>query len=423
MPVLLVRRTRIEHATSPQTAVGDEGIADLRGELAGTGVDRWVRGFHGSGLVVLGALPADDRGSRRFPRTHRIGHAGVVTSWVLHVDLDEFLAAVEVLRRPELAGLPIVVGGRGDPAERAVVSTASYAARQYGVRSGMPLKTAARRCPEAVFLPVDRPVYEAASAQVMDTLRSVPGAKVQVLGWDEAFVGVDTDDPDELAGRIQADVRAATRLHCSVGIGDTTTRAKIATDLGKPRGIFTLTRENWLPVMGGRPTTALWGIGPRIAARLARHDIRTVAELAAADPDVLVAEFGPTMGPHYRRLGRGGGARTVDDTPWLARAHGRETTYQHDLTSAEEVAAAVRDLAVQVVEDIDREGRPCMRVHLKVRFAPFFTVHRSRKLPAPTSDPAEIAGTALGLLAGLGDDRPIRLLGVRAEMVPPEGGY
>ena len=346
-----------------------------------------------------------------------------MTSWVLHVDLDEFLAAVEVLRRPELAGLPVVVGGRGDPTERAVVSTASYEARKFGIRSGMALKIAVRRCPDAVFLPVDRPVYEAASAEVMATLKALPGAKVEVLGWDEAFVGVDTDEPDALARRIQADVLAATGLHCSVGIGDTTTRAKIATELGKPRGTYRLTRGNWLPVMGDRPTTALWGVGPRVAARLAGHGIHTVADLASADADVLVAEFGPTMGPHYGRLGRGGGRATVDDTPWVPRAHGRETTYQRDLTSAEEIAAAVRDLAGQVVEDIDREGRACARVHLKVRFAPFFTVNRSRKLEAPTSDADEIASTALDLLKGLDDDRPIRLLGVRAEMVPPPDGY
>src|SRR5215212_8515122 len=161
-----------------------------------------------------------------------------MTAWVIHVDLDEFLAAVEVLRRPELAGLPVVVGGRGDPTERAVVSTASYEAREFGIRSGMPLKTAVRRCPDAVFLPVDRPVYEAASAEVMATLRAVPGAKVEVLGWDEAFVGIDADEPEALARQIQADVLAATGLHCSVGIGDTTTRAKIATELGKPQGVF-----------------------------------------------------------------------------------------------------------------------------------------------------------------------------------------
>jgi DNA polymerase IV len=348
---------------------------------------------------------------------------GAVTSWILHVDLDQFLAAVEVLRHPELAGLPVVVGGRGDPTERAVVSTASYEARAFGIRSGMPLKVAARRCPEAVFLPVDRPVYEAASEVVMATLRAEPGAVVQVLGWDEAFVGVETDDPEQVAHRIQADVLDATGLHCSVGIGDTTTRAKIATDFGKPRGTYTLTRDSWMEVMGPRPTRALWGVGPRVAARLSALGIRTVADLVHADADALVAEFGPTMGPHYGRLGRGGGHTSVDPTPWVARAHGRETTYQHDLVDRAEVAEAVRALATQVVEDLRAEDRPCQRVHLKVRFAPFFTTHRSRKLPEPTYDAEVIAATALALLDGLGDARPIRLLGVRGEMVAPQGGY
>ena len=161
-----------------------------------------------------------------------------MTRWVLHVDMDQFLAAVELLRRPDLEGLPVVVGGRGDPTERAVVSTASYEARQFGIRSGMPLKTAARKCPDAVFLPVDFPVYEAASLQVMDTLRAFPGAVVELLGWDEAFVGMESDDPETAARALQAAVLEATDLHCSIGIGDTKVRAKIATDFGKPRGVY-----------------------------------------------------------------------------------------------------------------------------------------------------------------------------------------
>src|SRR4051812_40045040 len=141
-------------------------------------------------------------------------------TWVLHVDLDEFIAAVEVLRRPELAGRPIVVGGRGDPTERGVVATASYAAREHGVGSGMPLRTAARKLPDdAVFLPVDKPAYDEASAEVMAVLRSFP-VTVEVLGWDEAFLGVEADDPQELAEAVQREVLAATGLHCSVGIGD-----------------------------------------------------------------------------------------------------------------------------------------------------------------------------------------------------------
>lgn len=346
-----------------------------------------------------------------------------VRPWVLHVDMDQFLAAVEMLRRPELVGLPLVVGGRGDPSERAVVSTASYEAREHGVRSGMPLRVAARRCPEAVFLPLDLPAYEAASEQVIATLRDWPGAVVEVLGWDEAFVGVETDDPVAVAEGIRAAVLAATGLHCSVGIGDTLVRAKIATDFGKPRGVFTITEESWEPLMGDRPTTALWGIGPRIGARLAALGITTVRELAAAPVEPLVGELGPAMGPHYRELGRGRGRRTVDDTPWVPRAHGRETTYQRDLVDPAEVSRAVHDLAARVVEDIRAEGRPCRRVHLKVRFAPFSTTTRVRSLDAPTYDAGVIAATALDLLAALGDDRPVRLLGVRAEMVPPEGGY
>lgn len=343
--------------------------------------------------------------------------------WVLHVDMDQFLAAVELLRRPELIGTPVVIGGRGDPTERGVVSTASYEAREFGIRSGMALRTAARRCPDATFLPVDRPVYEAASEEVMRTLRRVPGAVVEVLGWDEAFIGITTEDPAGTAHEIQNAVLDATRLHCSIGIGDTVVRAKNATDFGKPQGLFTLTRENWLEVMGHRPVIELWGVGTRTSTRLAEHGIHTVHELAAAADELLIAEFGPTTGPHIGRLGRGEGRSRVDDTPWVARAHGRETTFQQDRTDPEEIVDALRSLAAHVIEDLRAEGRPAARVHLKVRFAPFFTKNRSRKLTEPTFDADVIAHTALELLARLEDDRPIRLLGVRAEMVPPEGGY
>ncbi len=342
---------------------------------------------------------------------------------MLHVDMDQFLVAVELLRRPELVGLPVVVGGRGDPTERAVVSTASYEARARGVRSGLALKLAKRRCPDAVFLPVDFPVYEEASARVMETLRSLPGAVVEVLGWDEAFVGIETDDPLTTARAIQAAVLEATGLHCSVGIGDTLVRAKIATDFGKPQGTFLLTRDNWMEVMGDRPTTALWGVGTRIGARLQSIGIRTVADLARADEAALVAEFGPSNGPHLGRLGRGGGRAKPDDTPWVARAHGRETTYQADLTTPVEVREALRELAERVVDDVRAEERPVQRVHLKVRFVPFFTVTRIRKLPEPTYDVEVIARTAFELFLALDDVRPVRLLGVRGEMVPPDGGY
>jgi DNA polymerase IV len=341
--------------------------------------------------------------------------------WVLHLDLDQFIAAVEVLRRPELAGLPVIVGGRGDPTERAVVSTASYEARAFGVGSGMPLRLAARKAPSAVILPVDGPAYTAASAEVMAILRAQPGVVVEVLGWDEAFLGVRTADPAALAREVQAAVLGATRLHASIGIGDNKVRAKIATGFGKPRGVFRLTAANWFEVMGERPTIALWGVGSRVSARLERLGIRTVAELAAAEPQLLVGEFGPRMGSWYGDLGHGRGSAVVDDSPWIARGHSRETTYQQDLTTADEVDAAIRALTTQVLADITREGRPVTRLTLKIRYRPFFTKTFSRTLPGgPTSDASVVFAETLALVAKREPDRPIRLLGLRLEMTPPD---
>lgn len=339
--------------------------------------------------------------------------------WVLHVDLDQFIAAVEVLRRPELAGKPIIVGGRGDPTERAVVSTASYEARAFGVGSGMPLRIAARKVPDAVILPVDSEAYLAASDTVMATLRSQPGAVVQVLGWDEAFVGIQAADPAAYARDIQAAVLEQTQLHCSVGIGDTLVRAKNATDLGKPAGVFRLTAENWLEVMGSRPAKELWGIGSKVSGRLAKLGITTVAELAACDPNDLVPEFGPKMGPWYAQLGRGDGASVVDDTPWVARGHSRETTFQTDLTEPAQVDEAVRELVANVVADVAAEGRPVIGLTLKVRYAPFTTTTHARKIPA-TVDRDDILARALDLAGVIEAGRPIRLLGLRAEMAMPD---
>jgi DNA polymerase-4 len=343
-----------------------------------------------------------------------------MASWVLHVDLDQFIAAVEVLRRPELAGRPVVVGGRGDPTERGVVSTASYEAREYGVGSGMPLRTAARKCPDAVFLPVDAPAYDAASARVMETLRAFD-APLEVLGWDEAFLGAETDDPQGFADAVRAAVLEATGLHCSVGIGDNKLRAKIATDFGKPRGTFSLTEANWFEVMGERPTDALWGIGGKTARKLAAQGIHTVRELAATDAQVLADRLGPRMGPWYRRLGRGVDTSPVDASPYVPRGHGRETTFQHDLTDWAQVADEVRRLAVRVLADVRAEGRPAARVGLKLRYAPFETRTRSLTLPEPTLDEEVVSSAAVDLLGRLDDTRAVRLVGVRLEMVPPAG--
>jgi nucleotidyltransferase/DNA polymerase involved in DNA repair len=337
-----------------------------------------------------------------------------VTRWVLHVDLDQFIAAVEVLRHPELRGRPVVVGGDGDPTKRGVVSTASYEARVHGVHSGLPLRTAARRLPDAVFLPVDREAYEEVSASVMDVLRSA-GAVVEVLGWDEAFLGVRTDDPEGFARSLAARVRSATGLDCTVGIGENKLQAKIATGFGKPAGVFRLTFANWFEVLGDRPADALWGIGTKTARKLAGLGIRTVSDLAAADPDALAAEFGPMTGPWLVILGRGIGDAEVDDSPYVARGHGKEETFQQNIADWSRVQAEVARIAGLLAADLAAEPRPAVRVIVKVRYAPFVTETHGVTLPSPSSDVAVIQAAAAEALGRFTSRRPVRLLGVRAE--------
>jgi DNA polymerase-4 len=336
--------------------------------------------------------------------------------WVLHIDLDQFIAAVEVLRRPELAGRPVVVGGAGDPTQRAVVATASYEAREYGVHSGMPLRTAAKRCPEAIFLPSDFAAYEEASAKVMATLREFE-VVVEVMGWDEAFLGATTDDPEALARQVQGTVLSRTRLHSSVGIGDNKLRAKLATGFAKPAGVYRLTAENWFEVMADRPTDALWGIGRRTARKLAELGLSTVGELAAADPERLASRLGPTMGPWYVRLARGRGSSSVVGTPYVPRSRSRETTFQTNLADWDQVRVEVVELARRLAADVVAERRLAIRVGVKVRFAPFFTYTRSMTLDEPTSDAAALADAAVRVLERFDDRRPVRLLGVRAEFL------
>ena len=326
--------------------------------------------------------------------------------WVLHVDLDQFIAAVEVLRRPELRGKPVVVGGDGDPAKRGVVSTASYEAREFGVHSGQPLRTAAKRCPDCVFLPVDADAYNAVSAEVMTVLRDT-GQPVEVLGWDEAFVGVETADPEGFARGLAADVKAATQLDCSVGIGENKLQAKIATGFGKPAGVFRLTSATWYDVLGDRPPDAIWGIGAKTTAKLAALGMTTVRHLADADPDRLAKEFGPTTGPWLVLLGRGRGDADVDPTPYVPRSHGREVTFQRNITDWARVAEEVARLARQVAAEVT--DRPVARVVVKVRYAPFDTITHGVPLTGGFEDAAAAA------LTQFTPGRPVRLLGVRAE--------
>ncbi|WP_063063649.1 DNA polymerase IV [Nocardia violaceofusca] len=381
--------------------------------------------------------------------------------WLLHVDLDQFQAAVEFRRHPELRGQPVIVGGNGDPNEpRKVVTCASYPARAFGVRAGMPLRTAVRKCPDGVFLPLDMTTYEEASDEVMEVLRRFP-VRVEVLGWDEAFLAADTDDPESLAREIRSAI-AELNLTCSIGIGDNKLRAKLATGFAKsvgkgtdakvadstdtevegtaadevagpehsegeaavaPRtepgaGIFRLTAENWNELMAHRPTSALWGIGTRIAQRMSALGIDTVAQLAAADRNVLAAEFGPATGPYLWVLGHGAGDTDVVTEPRIPVGRSKSETFPHDLTDREEIRAQVARLAREVAEEMAAAGRIGTRVGVTVRTNTFYTRTKQKKLPEPTIDAETITAVALEIVDRFELDRPVRLLGVRLELVP-----
>lgn len=342
-----------------------------------------------------------------------------MTNWVLHVDLDQFLASVELRRHPDLAGLPVIVGGSGDPTEpRKVVTCASYEAREFGVQAGMPLRTAARRCPDATFLPSDPAAYDAASDEVMGLLRDL-GHPVEVWGWDEAYIGFAGEHPIEIAEEIQTVISSETGLSCSVGISDNKQRAKVATGFAKPAGVFVLTDANWMNVMAGRPVDALWSVGPKTAKKLAALGITTVRELAHADAELLTSTFGPRTGLWLLLLAKGGGDADVSAEPWVPRSRSHVVTFPRDLTDRAEMDSAVTALARQALDDVVAGGRIVTRVAVTVRTATFYTRTKIRKLAAPTTDADVIVPAALRVLDLFELDRPVRLLGVRLELVMP----
>ena len=338
--------------------------------------------------------------------------------WILHVDLDQFLASVELRRHPELAGLPVIVGGNGDPGElRKVVTCASYQAREFGVHAGMPLRNAARRCPDATFLPSDPAAYDAASGEVMELLRGL-GHPLEVWGWDEAYIGADIDDPVALAERIRAVIAAETGLSCSVGISDNKQRAKVATGFAKPAGVYQLTDANWMDVMGDRDVDALWGVGPKTARKLASLGIRTVWQLANTGSELLTATFGPRTGLWLLLLAKGGGDTNISAQPWVPRSRSHVVTFPRDLTDRTEMDSAVTELAQRALSEVVAQSRIVTRVAVTVRTATFFTRTKIRKLAQPSTDADVITAAALRVLDLFELDRPIRLLGVRLELAP-----
>ena len=328
---------------------------------------------------------------------------------IAHLDIDAFYASVELLRRPELRGLPVIVSGSGP---RAVVTTASYEARRFGVGSAMPTSRARRLCPDAILVAPDFDAYREASRGVMALVRRAV-ERVEVVGLDEAYLDlVDLVAPRAAMRRLVSDIHDATGLDCSIGIGPNRIVAKVASDAEKPRGFVCLTREQACERFAEHPPGLVPGIGPKTAARLEAMGITTLRALAATPVDVLVARFGANHGPDLRRRARFEASARLTPVR-VAHSESRETTFDYDISDAAKLEEILGDLARQLCERLARQDRRGRNVAIKVRLSDFTTVTRARTIAAATNDPGVVAAVALELLREYAPARPVRLLGVR----------
>lgn len=331
---------------------------------------------------------------------------------IAHLDLDAFFAAVELHRRPEHRGLPLVVGG--DPDARGVVATASYAARAFGIRSAMSCAEARRRCPDAVFVPPDMPTYREWSARVWDLVRTL-ASEVEQVGLDEGYLLLD-DPAEEHAREIQRAVAREVRLSCSLGVATCKVVAKIASDRDKPGGITVVPPGEEAAFLAPLPVRVLPGVGPRTQTKLAAEGVTTIGELGALD-DADVARILPGVhGEELHRRAHGVDPRPVVSEPAERISISTEHTFPQDVDSMADLVASVTQMAGRLSESLLRSDRAARTIGIKLRYPDFTTITRDHSLGGATSDAGEIAAVAEALLAQALEDRsgPIRLLGVRA---------
>ena len=328
---------------------------------------------------------------------------------VAHLDADAFYVSIELARRPELRGKPVVVAGSGP---RAVVTTASYEARRFGVGSAIPASRARRLCPQAIFLSPDFPTYRRVSAVMMDLLRAHI-ERVEVVGLDEAYLDLSgLHSPRAAMRRLVEEIRNVTQLTCSVGIGPNKLVAKVASDAEKPAGFVVLDREQAMRRFQGSPPGLIPGIGPKTASRLAELGLQTLAALAAAPEQMLIDRFGPNHGRELIRKARFEGDHRVG-VPRKAVSESRERTFDRDISDPAELSGMLERMAGELCASLAARGRSGRTIAIKVRLDDFTTVTRARSLPEPTCDAATVGAVARRLLAEYAPARPVRLLGVR----------
>jgi DNA polymerase-4 len=328
---------------------------------------------------------------------------------VAHLDADAFYVSIELRRHPELRGRPVIVAGSGP---RAVVTTASYEAREYGVGSAMPAARARRLCPQAVVLAPDFTTYRDASREVMDIVRAHV-ARVEVVGLDEAYLDLTgLFSPRAAMRRLIAEIKAETELECSVGIGPNKLVAKVASDAEKPAGFVVLTREQACARFAQAPPGLVPGIGPKTAARLAALGLTTLQAVGAAPERVLVERFGPNLGIELGRRARfehdgvvGAARKVVSES--------RERTFDYDVHDPAVMRESLSVMADELCASLCVHARRGRTIGIKIRLDDFTTVTRARTIDAPTNDVELVTSVALRLLAEYAPARPVRLLGVR----------
>jgi DNA polymerase IV len=335
-----------------------------------------------------------------------------------HLDMDAFYVSVELQRRPELRGKPVVVAGSGP---RAVVTTASYEARQFGVYSATPAARARVACPQAIFIPPDFDSYRARSRDVMDVVRAHV-ERGEVVGLDEAYLDLsEFERPRAAARRVKAAVTEATGLGCSIGIGPNKLVAKVASDADKPDGFVVLTAQEARQRFAGERPGLLPGIGPKTAERLQAQGIETLGALAATSDDQLSEWFGGRLGPWLGRLARFEDDRAIE-TVRVAKSESRETTFDYDLRGLDALEPQLRRLTEELCATLERQQASGRTIGIKVRYDDFSTVTRACSLATPVNGLEVVWSVAVDLLRRLDPPRPVRLIGVRVAGLDEETG-
>mgnify|MGYP000682768893 FL=1 len=339
---------------------------------------------------------------------------------ILHVDMDAFYASASLLARPDLVGTPVIIGAaRG----RGVVLSATYEARRFGVTSAMPMSRAQRLCPQATVLPPDHEIYSRMSSAVMEIFRSVTPV-LEPLSLDEAFLDVSgairrLGPPATIGQLIRDTVHDEQRVTCSVGVAPSKFVAKLASGLAKPDGMVIVPVDEVVPFVQQLPVGALWGVGERTEEALLRLGLRTVADIAHTPLTTLTRALGDVGGRHLHDLSWGRDPRGVEQEQ-RERSIGSDETFAHDLDDPALIHRHLLALSERTASRVRKAGLAGRTISIKVRFADFTTITRSRTLREPTDVSREIYETAVGLYDALGLQRArIRLVGVRMEKLLP----